>query len=129
MSASPVGDLAFLILPVYPPLSLPLLPPPHPLSGDTSPYPSFVLRSLGYETLILGGVFETSQPVRLASSKPMQQLQAHPFGTNVLALPSDAAAVNVSREATTLTEVFSRVPLPSPQVGCTFLEILCCIVH
>ncbi|XP_040322417.1 cyclin-D1-binding protein 1-like [Herpailurus yagouaroundi] len=29
------------------------------------------------------------------------------------------AAVNVSREATTLTEVFSHLPLPSPQVGFT----------
>ncbi|KAF3830455.1 hypothetical protein GH733_004274 [Mirounga leonina] len=34
----------------------------------------------------------------------------------------DAAAVNVSREATTLTEVFSRVPLPSPQETQRFCE-------
>jgi len=34
----------------------------------------------------------------------------------------NAAAVNVSREATTLTEVFSRVPLPSPQETQRFCE-------
>uniref|UniRef100_A0A384D048 Cyclin-D1-binding protein 1 n=1 Tax=Ursus maritimus TaxID=29073 RepID=A0A384D048_URSMA len=34
----------------------------------------------------------------------------------------DEAAVNVSREATTLTEIFSRVPLPSPQETQRFCE-------
>lgn len=68
------------------------------------------------------------------SSRSVQPLQPFPFGTNILALaacsvtPPDEAAVTVSREATTLTVAFSRLPLPSPQVGFTFLGFLCCSV-
>lgn len=62
-----------------------------------------------------GGMLYLSSPCSSCSLIPLA-LTLAPLS------PPDEAAVQVSREATTLTEVFSRLPLPLPssQVGFNF---------
>lgn len=93
---------------------------------------------LKYKTLIFGEVLCTSKGVErtrylsspCSSCSPLLALTYWPLPPPFATPSADEAAVKVSREATTVTEVFSRLPLPPPssQVGFASLESVCHMV-